>query len=81
VILDGTVSVRRDGAEIARLGPGDIVGEAAIVGHSLRTASVVAMTPLIAVHFTDADLRALMEEMPGFETTVRAIVEARLSGS
>ncbi len=53
ILLDGTVSVRRDGAEIAVLGPGDIVGEAAIVGHSLRTASIVATSPLQAIHFTD----------------------------
>lgn len=31
IILEGEVSVRRDGVEIARLGPGDTVGEAAIV--------------------------------------------------
>ena len=38
IILDGTVSVRAHGEEVAQLGPGDIVGEAAILNHSLRTA-------------------------------------------
>ncbi|WP_278258131.1 cyclic nucleotide-binding domain-containing protein [Nocardioides convexus] len=32
ILLAGTVSVRRDGRRSPRLGPGDIVGEAAIVG-------------------------------------------------
>ena len=39
-------SVRVKGEEIAQLGPGEIIGEAAIVNHSLRTASIVALTPL-----------------------------------
>ncbi len=78
IILDGTVSVRRDGAEIARLGAGDIVGETGIVGHTLRTASVVALTPLKAIHFTDDDITALMAEMPTFKDQVTAIVEERL---
>ncbi len=45
VILSGTVSVRHKGTEIAQLGEGDIMGEAALMNHSLRTASVVALTP------------------------------------
>ncbi len=78
IILDGTVSVRRDGAEIASLGPGDIVGEAAIVGHKLRTASVVAMSPLQAIHFTDTDIRELIEEMPAFAEKIAAVAQSRI---
>lgn len=78
IILDGTVSVRRDGKEIARLGSGDIVGEKAIVGHSLRTASIVSLTPLKAIHFTDEDVRALMKEMPSFQEKVQAVSESRV---
>ncbi|MEN8672731.1 cyclic nucleotide-binding domain-containing protein [Nocardioides sp.] len=78
IILDGTVSVRRDGAEIATLGAGDIVGEAAIVGHSLRTASVVATSPLQAIHFTDTDIRELIEEMPAFAEKLAAVAQSRV---
>ena len=39
IILNGTVSVRAHGDEVAQLGAGDIVGEAAILNHSLRTAT------------------------------------------
>lgn len=81
IILDGTVSVRHDGQEIAQLGAGDIVGEAAIVGHSLRTASVVSLTPIQAIHFTDTDIQDLMAEMPSFKEKVTALVEARMSGN
>jgi CRP/FNR family transcriptional regulator, cyclic AMP receptor protein len=80
IILDGVVSVRRDGEEIAQLESGDIVGEAAIVGHTLRTATVVALTPLVCIHFTDTDINALLEELPGFREKLTAVVASRVTG-
>jgi len=80
ILLEGTVSVRRDGTEIAQLGPGDIVGEAAIVGHTLRTASIVSLTPLVAIHFTDTDINALLAELPSFREKLTAVVESRVKG-
>jgi len=77
IILDGTVSVRQHGTEIARLGPGDIVGEAAIVNHSLRTASIVALTPLELVHFTDETVRSLSDEMPSFRAALESVAVER----
>ena len=77
IILDGTVSVRHHGQEIAQLGPGDIVGEAAIVNHSLRTASIVALTPLELIHFTDDAVRRLCDEMPSFKSALEAVAVER----
>lgn len=77
IILDGTVSVRQHGEEIAQLGPGDIVGEAAIVNHSLRTASIVAVTPLEMIHFTDEAVRRLVDEMPTFKAALEAVAVER----
>jgi CRP/FNR family transcriptional regulator, cyclic AMP receptor protein len=77
LILDGAVSVRQHGTEIARLGAGDIVGEAAIVNHSLRTASIVALTPLELVHFTDDAVRRLCDEMPSFQSALEAVALER----
>ena len=66
ILLSGEVSVRRDGDEIARLGPGDIMGEAAIVNHSLRTASIVSLNKLEVLHFTSDAVRQLSDEVPAF---------------
>jgi CRP/FNR family transcriptional regulator, cyclic AMP receptor protein len=77
ILLDGTVSVRKGGAEVARLGPGDIMGEAAIVNHSLRTATIVALTPLEVIHFTDETVRRLCEELPSFRAALQTAVDAR----
>lgn len=77
ILLDGTVSVRRGGKEIATLGPGDIIGEAAIVGHTLRTASIVAVTPLELLHYSDAKLEELAAKHTTFGDNLRAIAQAR----
>lgn len=81
ILVSGTVSVRRDGQELAQLGPGEIMGEAAILNHSLRTASIVALTPLELIHFTDDAVRRLCDEVPGFEAALKGAAEARLGGS
>ena len=81
VILSGTVSVRQHGEEIAQLGPGDIMGEAAIVNHSLRTASLVALTPLELIHFTDDQLSRLNVEMPSFHEALERVAAERFPKS
>jgi CRP/FNR family cyclic AMP-dependent transcriptional regulator len=81
IVLDGKVSVRQHGHEIAQLGPGDIVGEAAIVNHSLRTASIVALTPLDLIHFTDEAVRRLCDEMPSFKMAISAVALERFPKS
>jgi CRP/FNR family cyclic AMP-dependent transcriptional regulator len=65
--------------EIARLGPGDTVGESAIVGHRLRSASVVSMTDLEVLHFTSEAVRELMEKSPTFKTALEATTSERLN--
>ena len=78
ILLDGTVSVRHDGQEIAQIGPGEIFGEAAIVRHTLRTASIVALTPLEVIHFTSEAIRELIEELPAFESALDEVAKSRL---
>lgn len=78
LILDGEVSVRREGAEIARLGPGDTVGESAIVSHRLRSASVVSLTPLEVLHFTAEAVNGLIEASPRFRDALEQTTRERL---
>jgi CRP-like cAMP-binding protein len=78
IILEGTVSVRRDGAEIAQIGPGDIVGEAGIMGGKLRSATIVALTPLDTIHLTDETLKELDHEWPAFHQALSDVAQSRL---
>jgi CRP-like cAMP-binding protein len=81
LILEGEVSVRRAGREVATLGPGAVVGEAAIVNKTLRSATVVALTPLTVVHFTSERLQRLAEDVPSFGAALRAASAERLGRS
>lgn len=78
LIVSGTVSVRKNGVEIATLGPGDVIGEMAIVEHRLRSATVVSTTPLDVIHFTREQLVDLLAEVPAFGDAIRATTADRL---
>ena len=81
LITAGEVSVRKGGVEIATLGPGAVVGEAAIVNRTLRSATVVALTPLEVVHFTSETLEELADRVPAFGAALRAAAAGRVGGS
>ncbi|QBX55378.1 cyclic nucleotide-binding domain-containing protein [Nocardioides seonyuensis] len=80
LILEGEVSVRRHGEEVARLGAGNVVGESAIVNHTLRSASVVSLTPLKVVHFTSEQLERLADDVPAFGEALRSAAAERIEG-
>ncbi|MFN7145623.1 MAG: serine/threonine-protein kinase, partial [Myxococcota bacterium] len=48
ILVEGTVEVRQNGGPIAELGPGEIFGEAALLTGGTRTASVIALTDVVA---------------------------------
>jgi CRP/FNR family transcriptional regulator, cyclic AMP receptor protein len=79
LILDGEVSVRRDGSEIARVGPGELIGEMALVNHKLRNATVVAETQLEVLHFTDETVSRLNEKIPNFQQALSGASQERAS--
>lgn len=81
IILDGEVAVRRGREEVARLGVGDTVGEAAIVGHRLRSASVVSLTPLRVLHFTREAVQELLDTVPRFREVLEETTRERLGDS
>jgi CRP-like cAMP-binding protein len=77
LILDGEVSVRRHGDEVARLGAGELIGEMALVNHKLRSATVVAETPLEVLHFTDETVDELAEAIPYFREALAGAADER----
>ncbi|MDP9822737.1 Crp/Fnr family transcriptional regulator [Nocardioides massiliensis] len=77
IVLEGELSVRRNGTEIARLGAGDVIGEMGIVEQKLRTASVVSTTPLTVIHFTRDNIDRLCTEVPAFAAALKVAADAR----
>jgi CRP-like cAMP-binding protein len=81
LIVDGEVSVRKGGEEVTRLGPGDVIGEMAIVNHRLRSASVVSLTPLEVIHYTRESLEQLLQDVPAFGDALRGTTADRLDSA
>jgi CRP/FNR family transcriptional regulator, cyclic AMP receptor protein len=78
VIVDGEVSVMKDGQEIRTLGPGDFFGEIALLEDTPRTATVVAKTPLRFFVLTRRSFRSLLAHQPELEQKVLAALEERV---
>jgi len=78
VIVEGEVSVTKDGEEIRRLGPGDFFGEIALLEDTPRTATVTAATPLRFFVLTRQAFRSMLAHQPEIEDKVTAALEERV---
>jgi len=65
VVLTGSAVVKKNGRRIARVGPGDVVGEISVILGGPRTATVQAETPIEWLVLDQASLRAAIDEVPG----------------
>ena len=78
VIVDGEVSVTKDGSELRKLGPGDFFGEIALLEDRPRTATVTATTPLRFFVLTRQSFRSLLAHQPEIEGKVTKALEERV---
>jgi CRP-like cAMP-binding protein len=63
-ILDGRVSVIREGHTLAHLSPGDVFGEASLLAPAPRTDAIIAQGPTRCLQLTGEDFRAATERNP-----------------
>ena len=77
LIETGTADVSVHGEKVAVVGPGDIVGEAAVLVSGRRTASVVATAPVRAIAFFKRDVWGLERAAPAAARRLRAAFDER----
>jgi CRP-like cAMP-binding protein len=77
LIESGTVDVIRDGETIATLGPGEVVGEMALMARQRRMASVRARTAVVALALPAEAFTQIAAEMPEFADELRSMMAAR----
>jgi len=77
LVLEGEVDVLRDGQVVATLGPGNHVGEVAVLDDSRRNATVVAKTPVVIGAIDTGLFRALLREIPVLAERVAATAAER----
>lgn len=78
VLVEGEADVVSKGRVVNELGPGDFVGEIALVSGKPRTATVRTRGPARILVLTASGFRALMRDVPSIQDKVLAAVTARL---
>jgi CRP/FNR family transcriptional regulator, cyclic AMP receptor protein len=79
VIVDGEVDVKRKGRRLGTRGPGDFIGEIALLEDIERTATVTAKTPLHVFVLTRTAFQHLVNENPAVERKVMRTLARRLA--
>ena len=78
VIVEGTATVKRGGRKVATLGPGDSVGELALLDHGPRTATVVADEDMVVFVLGAREFAAVLTEVPTLARKVMAVLAERI---
>jgi CRP/FNR family cyclic AMP-dependent transcriptional regulator len=79
IVLEGAVEVRQGDRVIKTLGPGEYVGEIALLRHQPRTATVVATTPVAIEVLNRREFTTLLNDNPEISAQLLATVAERLA--
>jgi CRP/FNR family transcriptional regulator, cyclic AMP receptor protein len=78
IVLDGTIRVERDGMTIASQGPGEFVGEIALVDEAPRSATVICETPCRLLVIGHREFHELLQEQRAIEHAVLVALADRV---
>jgi len=78
VLVEGSAEVRRKGRRVNVLGPGDFLGEIALVSDRPRTATVTTTSAATLLVLTGRDFRTLLRDVPAIQAKVLEAVAERL---
>jgi len=78
VVVDGSVGIERGGQVINTLGPGDFLGEIALLDGGPRTATATAETPCRLLSLMPEQFHQLLEDLPTVQTAVLKSVAEHL---
>jgi CRP/FNR family cyclic AMP-dependent transcriptional regulator len=82
VIVKGRVEVLRNGKPVAEAGPGEVLGELALLDRKPRNASAVALEPSRLLVLARTEFHSLLNHQPAVRDKVEAAAEQhRVSSS
>ena len=79
ILLEGEAEVARDRKVIAVRGPGDYIGEIALLDNRPRTATVTAKTDVAAEVLNRAEFSSLLADAPDLSSKLMATLARRLA--
>jgi CRP-like cAMP-binding protein len=80
ILLHGEVEVREGDRVLGTRGPGEYVGEVALMDSRPRTADLVAKTPVVVEVMSSREFWSLLREVPALSDQIRATMTARQGG-
>lgn len=80
IVHDGSVAVRIDDREMARLQPGDFFGEMALLTGEHRAADVIALSDVVAVEIARDAVEPVLHDYPELVSSISAKVAERRRG-
>ena len=78
IVLSGAVRISREGRAINRLGPGDFLGEIALLDGGPRTATATTEEPTTLLAIRNDAFHQLLDRSPTVRTAILAAAGARL---
>ena len=81
VLVEGNADVRRKRRKIGTLGPGDFLGEIALVTKMPRTATVTTTSPVRALVVSEQNFRRLLEGSPEVQIKVLEALAERVAAT
>ena len=78
IVLEGTIEVKRKGRRLARLGPGDYLGEIALIDHGPRTATAIVETPSRVLVLASREFHSMLASDPRIENKILRTLAARV---
>jgi CRP/FNR family transcriptional regulator, cyclic AMP receptor protein len=81
VLIEGNAEVRRKRRKVGTLGPGDFLGEIALVTKVPRTATVKTTSPVRALVVSEQNFRRLLERTPQVQIKVLESLAERVAAT
>ena len=78
VLLEGTVTVKRNNRKMATLGPGEVLGEMSLLDHGPRTATVVCDTDCTLLVLEQRHFIGVLDSLPGLAVKLLAALAGRI---
>jgi CRP-like cAMP-binding protein len=78
VVMQGEVSISLKNNLLATAGPGEIVGEMALINADIRSATVTAKTDCVLASIDQGSFDALLRHVPDFSLHVMNVLADRL---
>lgn len=78
IVVDGSVTVRRNGRKVATLGPGDVAGEMSLLDDEPRSADLVAAEDSVILSISRREFSGLLESNARLMAKVMRALAQRL---